>query len=88
MKQVDEDMRSAANSQEFVESIYEYKLSDKSSRVGVDLLKFYQLRLDKKNNKQALKSDRNATPLQLNLLEKLTLRLVNVRVNLKFRYNM
>ena len=51
-EKVDEDMRGASHSDEFAQSIYEYKLDDDSRRVGVDLLKFYELRLEKKNQQQ------------------------------------
>lgn len=47
-KQVDEDMKVAGRSDEFAQSIYEYQLKDNSRRVGVDLIKFYQLKLSRK----------------------------------------
>ena len=53
LKQVDEDIRTAGPSDEFAQSIYEYKVRDDSRKVGVDLLKFYELRLDQKNSSQA-----------------------------------
>lgn len=84
-KQVDEDMRAAGSSDEFAQSIYEYKVKDGSRKVGVDLVQFYQLRLDQKNFSHA---ERNQPLLQLNILEKMVLRLLTVRANFKLRYNM
>ena len=45
-------MRFASQSDEYAQSIYEYKLEDDSRRIGVDLLKFYELRLNKKNQER------------------------------------
>lgn len=84
-QRVDEDIRAAPlSSSEFEACIYEYG-NDDHRLVGIDLVKFYELKLQ--NNKT--KSNHTASPApSLNFLERLTLRAINFKVNLKLKYNM
>ena len=85
-------MRSTVLTDEFAQSVYEYKVRGKDQnegeqdrRIGVDLVKFYDLKL---NQQQGNAGEKMNEEVKLNMVEKLVLRLINIKVNFKFRYSM
>ena len=83
-------MRLAGRSDEFADSVYEYKTRDNTRRIGVDLLRFYQLKINNQNANQPhnIGKERTQSLHQLNFLEKSVLRLLNIKVNWKLRYDL
>lgn len=82
-------MRMAGFSDEFAQSVYSYKINDDESQVGIDLIKFYDLKINQNRQQtHAGPGEKSIEHVQLNMLEKFVLRVINVKVNLKLRYSM